>query len=98
MNDLENENIKLQNEILKKQFNEFENKRKKKWIAILLAVLLGGAGAHKFYLGKPWQGIGYLVFSLFQVMALHLEVAWFTCIFIIVDIVLYVWNRKGDLK
>lgn len=27
----------------------------------LLGVLLGGLGAHKFYLGKPFQGLLYLV-------------------------------------
>ena len=29
---------------------------KDKWIAVLLALLLGGIGVHKFYLGKPAQG------------------------------------------
>ena len=28
----------------------------------LLALFLGGFGAHKFYLGKTWWGIAYLVF------------------------------------
>ena len=31
-------------------------------VAILLALFLGGFGAHKFYLGKPGMGILYLVF------------------------------------
>jgi TM2 domain-containing membrane protein YozV len=30
--------------------------------AALFAVLLGGLGIHKFYLGRVWQGILYLVF------------------------------------
>lgn len=29
----------------------------------VLAILLGGIGAHKFYLGKTGQGILYLLFS-----------------------------------
>lgn len=35
---------------------------KSKGAAALLALLLGGLGAHKFYLGKPIQGLIYLVF------------------------------------
>ena len=30
--------------------------------AALLAFFFGGFGAHKFYLGKPWRGILYLLF------------------------------------
>ncbi len=30
--------------------------------AALLALLLGGLGAHKFYLGKPGLGLVYLIF------------------------------------
>lgn len=95
---LQEENARLQNELLKKQLQDRENKKKKKWIAILLAVLLGGAGAHKFYLGKPWQGWLYFFFSILQVAVMGLQVAWFTCILIIIDIVLYALNKKGDLK
>lgn len=32
-------------------------------IAILLALLFGGLGFHKFYLGRPWQGLLYFCFS-----------------------------------
>lgn len=32
-------------------------------VAGLLAIFLGGLGIHKFYLGKPIQGVIYLVFS-----------------------------------
>ena len=35
---------------------------KSKTTAGILALLLGGLGAHKFYLGKGWQGILYLLF------------------------------------
>ncbi|NHN31917.1 TM2 domain-containing protein [Paenibacillus agricola] len=35
---------------------------KSKVTAGILAILLGGIGAHKFYLGKPGMGILYLVF------------------------------------
>lgn len=35
---------------------------KNKLVAALLAILLGGVGIHKFYLGKIGQGILYLVF------------------------------------
>jgi TM2 domain-containing membrane protein YozV len=33
-----------------------------KTTAALLAILLGGLGVHKFYLGRPVQGVLYLVF------------------------------------
>lgn len=35
---------------------------KSKTTAIVLALLLGGLGAHKFYLGQTLQGVLYLVF------------------------------------
>jgi len=35
---------------------------KSRGVAILLALFLGGLGAHKFYLGKVGQGFLYLVF------------------------------------
>ena len=35
---------------------------KNKTTAGLLALLLGGIGAHKFYLGKPMWGLVYLIF------------------------------------
>jgi len=34
---------------------------------LLLTLFLGGAGGHKFYLGKNWQGILYLLFNWTQV-------------------------------
>ncbi|PDO86668.1 TM2 domain-containing protein [Kosakonia pseudosacchari] len=36
--------------------------KKSRISAALFAFFLGGFGAHKFYLGKPWQGILYLLF------------------------------------
>jgi TM2 domain-containing membrane protein YozV len=36
---------------------------KSKVAAGLLAIFLGGLGIHKFYLGKPLQGILYILFS-----------------------------------
>lgn len=35
---------------------------KKKTTAILLALFGGGLGLHKFYLGRPLQGVLYLLF------------------------------------
>jgi TM2 domain-containing membrane protein YozV len=36
---------------------------KNKVVAGVLAILLGGFGIHKFYLGKLGQGILYLIFA-----------------------------------
>lgn len=36
---------------------------KSKGLAIFLAIVLGGLGAHKFYLGKAGWGVMYLLFS-----------------------------------
>jgi TM2 domain-containing membrane protein YozV len=36
---------------------------KNKVVAGILAILLGGLGIHKFYLGKLGQGILYLIFA-----------------------------------
>ncbi len=35
---------------------------KSKTTAGVLGILLGGVGAHKFYLGKPGKGVLYLLF------------------------------------
>ncbi len=37
--------------------------KRSKTLAALLAIFLGGIGAHKFYLGKVGWGIVYLIFS-----------------------------------
>ncbi len=41
---------------------EYDGRRKDATVAILLALFLGGFGAHKFYLGKTGAGILYLLF------------------------------------
>jgi len=43
---------------------------KNKTTAIILALLLGGAGIHKFYLGKYLLGILYIVFIWTYIPAL----------------------------
>jgi TM2 domain-containing membrane protein YozV len=40
-------------------------RRKSKGTAYLLAVLLGGAGAHRFYLGKIGRGFVVMLMNLF---------------------------------
>ncbi|MBW8011005.1 MAG: NINE protein [Chloroflexi bacterium] len=44
-------------------FIHFTSQKKDPTIAVVLALLLGGLGAHKFYLGETGLGILYLVFS-----------------------------------
>ena len=43
--------------------DEDAGRQKKKWVAIVLAVLLGQFGTHKFYLGHPKIGILYIVLT-----------------------------------
>ena len=47
-----------------------ENNTKTRMNAILLAVFLGGFGAHKFYLGDQKKGIIYLVFCWTGIVSL----------------------------
>lgn len=32
-------------------------------MAAFLSIIFGGAGIHKFYLGKPWWGLVYILLS-----------------------------------
>lgn len=42
---------------------QLNNVRKNPTTAVILALLLGGFGAHKFYLGKTAMGVIYILFS-----------------------------------
>ena len=44
------------------QADAFNRERKSRGVAIVLALLLGGIGAHKFYLGRAGWGLLYLLF------------------------------------
>lgn len=46
----------------KSQPKEYPPNGKDKGTAAILALLLGGLGVHKFYLGKSFQGLLYLLF------------------------------------
>jgi len=44
--------------------------KKSKLTTILLALLLGGLGIHKFYLGQPRKGILYILFCITNISGL----------------------------
>lgn len=50
--------------------SEFNARRKNPTTGVLLALFLGGLGAHRFYMGQIGLGIVYLVFCLFLVPAI----------------------------
>ncbi len=55
--------IKIKAEICPKcGVRQRNNERVSKTALLLLTFFLGGFGAHKFYLGKNWQGFFYLIF------------------------------------
>ena len=60
-------NDQLQNQILKEQLEQLKNmkedsKKPSLTVYLLLALFLGGIGAHDFYVGKPVTGVIKLVF------------------------------------
>jgi TM2 domain-containing membrane protein YozV len=42
---------------------QYENVKKNSTLAVILALFLGGLGAHKFYMGQIGWGIVYIIFS-----------------------------------
>lgn len=52
-----------------------------KWVAVIITFLLGGLGIHKFYLGKPVQGIFYLLFFWTLIPSLIALVEFFIYLF-----------------
>ena len=42
--------------------SEFNAKRKEVTAGVLLALFLGGVGAHRFYMGQPVIGVFYILF------------------------------------
>ena len=60
-------NEQLQNQILKEQLEQLKNmkedsKKPSLTVYLLLALFLGGIGAHDFYVGKPVKGLIKLAF------------------------------------
>ena len=60
-------NDQLQNEILKEQLAQLksmkeDSKKPSLTVYLLLAIFLGGIGAHDFYVGKPVKGLIKLAF------------------------------------
>lgn len=60
-------NEQLQNEILKEQLTQLKSMKENSdkpslTVYLLLALFLGGIGAHDFYVGKPVKGLIKLVF------------------------------------
>lgn len=60
-------NEELQNEILKEQLSQLKSMKEDSnkpslTVYLLLAVFLGGIGAHDFYVGKPVKGLIKLAF------------------------------------
>ena len=60
-------NDQLQNQILKEQLEQLKNmkedsKKPSLTVYLLLALFLGGIGAHDFYVGKPVKGLIKLAF------------------------------------
>ena len=65
--EIEMTNDQLQNEILKEQLAQLksmkeDSKKPSLTVYLLLALFLGGIGAHDFYVGKPVTGVIKLVF------------------------------------
>ena len=59
---------------------------KNKGTAILLALFLGGAGLHKFYLGKSLQGILYFLFIWTFVPS----------VLALIDLIIYICTSEND--
>lgn len=65
---------------------QYEAVRKDELIAVLLALFLGGFGAHHFYMGRVGLGVLYLVFSLTGIPWI---VGWVECFFMPARVRLY---------
>ena len=63
---------------------------KSKSTTVILSLLLGGIGVHRFYLGETWTGLFYLLFS-WTFIPLFLSIIDFLCFLFMSD---QTFNRK----
>lgn len=70
---------------------------KSRWLAVFLAVFLGGFGAHKFYLGVHRVGIIYFLITVLGSLLLGWG-AVLVGMFCIVDVINYVLCSDEDFE
>jgi TM2 domain-containing membrane protein YozV len=76
--------------------------RKDKVTAGLLALLLGGTGAHHFYLGNPGIGVAYLLVwlsgALMSFIYIGLLWVWIPGIFALIDGIMYLTKPEDQFQ
>jgi TM2 domain-containing membrane protein YozV len=63
---------------------------KKKSIALLLCIIFGMIGIHRFYLGKILTGILMIIFSI------TVYLAWITAIWVFIDAIRLIFTSQKD--
>lgn len=74
------------------------NYEKSKIVAGILAILLGGLGAHKFYLGRIGAGVLMLILSIFGWLFIWLVIPSFIWIISIIEGVIYLTRSDEQFQ
>jgi len=78
--------------------NRKYHRKKKKWVAVVLALLFGGIGVHKFYLDRPLIGIVYVLFFLFGLAILTILVSAIEAVILLIGTSPEEFDRKYNSK
>ena len=74
------------------------NEKKSTLVAYLLLFFLGGLGIHLFYLGKPIQGVGYILCLLLGCATVAFGIGYLFFVLLLIGIIIDLFRTPGLIK